>query len=542
MEKKKLEQARYRTKFRIDQSTIQQINPEFSLCTVLVAYHGDNRNHSSISKEVFEKCLWTIYGIPIVGEWVRLEEDQNVETWGSHGGRLIWDDQGIKYEQTTKPFGFVTEEAYKNATWVELTEKDGHTTHEYLKLERCILWNSRYEECDSILESNFGQSMELTNLDGRYREDGFFEISDFTFSALCILGTAEPCFESAMIGRQYGHELNQFKKEFRLMMEEYRRFGLGSKNESPESRHTAEPETEGEDSQSNVPSNTEEGSTNEGNPDEQQQQNSTIEKEDAVLKISFADVCDKIKTIMAEYAFRHGKTGKQYDKYIVLSISEADKSITIIDRENSYAAFKLPYVATQTKDGLVVNIDYEKQVQMALGAIDAAEAAFDVRAEVDTLVKDITEYDINFSNNAKISELTEKLEQKTAEYEAAYAKNVELEKHLVVFENEKKQYMAQKHKDIIDTLVASRKEEMGKFSEFLDYCIAIDYNKTVEQVEKDIKEIHYNFMLKTQPGHARNFSAITVPVANDTSGGLELESNSIAERYGEDIAKYFHTN
>ena len=226
MDKKKLEQLRYFTEFKIVKESITKINPEFSLCTILVAYHGDNRNRSSISKKVFEECLWTIYGIPIVGEWVRLEEDQNKETWGSHGGRLIWDENGIKYEQTTKPFGFVTEEAYKNATWVEVTEKDGHTKHEYLKLERCILWNSRYEECDSILEENFGQSMEIGDLEGRCREDGYYEISKFVFSALCILGTAEPCFESAMIGRQY--ELSQFKQEFQHMMEEYKRISTGN--------------------------------------------------------------------------------------------------------------------------------------------------------------------------------------------------------------------------------------------------------------------------------------------------------------------------
>ena len=526
MEKNKLEQVRYRTKFKVDKDTIRQINPEFSLCTVLVAYHGDNRNRSSISKEVFEKCLWTIYGIPIVGEWVRLEEDQNVETWGSHGGKLIWDDQGIKYEQTTKPFGFVTEEAYRNATWVELTEKDGHTKHEYLKLEKCILWNTRYEECDSILDSNFGQSMELSNLDGHYREDGYFEISDFSFSALCILGTAEPCFESAMIGRQY--EFDQFKREFQLMMTQYKKFNLESSNDSGlDTGNETEPVVDEKDTQ-----------PSEDNPDEQENQNNVIEKEDAKLKISFADVCDKIKSLVAEHVFRHSKTGKQYDKYVVLSVSETDKSITLIDRENNYAAFKVPYIATQTTDELVVNIDYEKKTLMALGVVDASESAFDVRAEVENMVRDVSEYDVGVYSNTRINELTGKLEEKTTECETAQKKITELEAHLVVFENEKKQFMAQKHKDIIDALVASRREEMGKFSEFLDYCIAIDYSKTIEQVEKEIKEIHYNFMLKTQPGNKKSFSAITVPVANEPT---DLESTTIAERYGADIAKYFNT-
>ena len=105
MDKAKLEQVRYRSKFEIVKDSIERINPEFSYCTVLVAYHGDNRNSSSISKETFEKCLWSIYGIPIVGEWVRREDDPNKNTWGSHGGRIILDDQGIRYEETTRPLG-----------------------------------------------------------------------------------------------------------------------------------------------------------------------------------------------------------------------------------------------------------------------------------------------------------------------------------------------------------------------------------------------------------------------------------------------------
>lgn len=195
--------VRCNAQFKIVQDSVLQINPGFSLCTILVAYHGDNQNRTSISKATFEKCLWSIYAVPIIGEWIRPEDDPNKETWGSHGGRLIDDSNGIRYEQTTKPFGFVTEESYKNAEWIEVTEKDGHTKNEYLKLERCILWNSRYEECNSILEENFGQSMEIHINDGYFRDDNYFVITDFVFIALCILGTAEPCFESAMIGRQY---------------------------------------------------------------------------------------------------------------------------------------------------------------------------------------------------------------------------------------------------------------------------------------------------------------------------------------------------
>ena len=125
--------------------------------------------------------------------------------------------------------------------------------------------------------------MELRINDGHYRDDHYFVITDFVFSALCILGTAEPCFESAVIGRQYSltanssgshalEEFSQFKKEFQLMMEEYKKFNADS------------------------------GSAliNESTP-----------KEDAELsKILFSNVCAKINELLAEHVFRH-KTGKQ---------------------------------------------------------------------------------------------------------------------------------------------------------------------------------------------------------------------------------------
>ena len=515
MDKEKLKQARIQTKFEIVADSIEKINPELSLCTILVAYHGDNRNYSSISKDVFEECLWTIYGIPIVGEWVRLEEDQNKETWGSHGGRLIWDENGIKYEQTTKPFGFVTEEAYKNATWVEITEKDGHTKHEYLKLERCILWNSRYEECDSILKENFGQSMEISDLEGFYREDGYYEISKFVFSALCILGTAEPCFESAMIGRQY--ELNQFKNEYQLMMDAYKRLN------AEYSKAQREPEADLEPQNNSI--------------------NEEVVEMDGIL---FSEVCARIKEQIAKHIFRF-RTGKQYEKYTVLSVDEESKTVVIIDRESegngtiNHSAFKVPYVASQTKkDGLIVNIDFESKTDMVLGAVDKTESVFDVSAEVLAIAEDTSTYDVNTSNSAKVAELTKQLAELNTEYATLKDINAELEKHLSVFEKEKKAFMEQKHRDIIDTLVASRREEMGSYSGFLEYTIEIDYSKTVEDVEKELKEIHYNFMLMNTPGGKKaSFSAIQVPAPSSIEGGGLSESNAIADRYGADIAKYF---
>jgi flagellar biosynthesis chaperone FliJ len=263
--------------------------------------------------------------------------------------------------------------------------------------------------------------------------------------------------------------------------------------------------------------------------------NNKKEEDVPMGNILFHEVCSKIKALLAEHSFKH-KTGKNYDKYVLLNICEADKSAIVVDREDSYCAFKVPYVATKTADGLVVNLDYDNKTTMALGATESTDCVFKVKEEVEMIANDLSAYEVEHFGSSKLDELNKSLEESKAQFETAQARVAELEKHLAVFEKEKIQYMEQKHKDIIDTLVASRREEMGKFSEYLDYCIKIDYKKTVEQVEKDIKEIHYNFMLKNNKGGGKkSYSAIEVDVAE----GSGVEGNSIAERYGEDIAKYF---
>ena len=102
---------RYNTEIKIIQSSIKKLNPQFSLCDILVCYHGDNRNYTSVQKKIVENNLYSIYGIPIIGEWIYKLDGTDEKTWGSHGGRIIIDDEGIRFEQTTKPFGFVSKEA-----------------------------------------------------------------------------------------------------------------------------------------------------------------------------------------------------------------------------------------------------------------------------------------------------------------------------------------------------------------------------------------------------------------------------------------------
>lgn len=211
---------RYYTQIQLIESSIRELNPQFSLCDVLVCAHGANDNKTYISKQAVEEAIPSLYGIPIVGEVITLNETTGEFDWGGHGGRLSVNSQGMTWEETTRPFGFVTQEAAENASWIKLLDHDGQE-REYLKLSGCVLWTERYEECNSILEHSAGQSMEIKILQGKPTKNGYMEIKRFIFSALCILGdSSPPCFNNASI---YKHE-DKFQKEYERMLGAYQHY------------------------------------------------------------------------------------------------------------------------------------------------------------------------------------------------------------------------------------------------------------------------------------------------------------------------------
>jgi len=420
---------RYNTEIKIVQSSIKKLNPQFSLCDVLVCYHGDNRNMTSLPKKVIEDNLYSIYGIPIVGEWIYKLDGTDEKSWGSHGGRIILDDKGIHFEQTTKPFGFVSKEAADNASWVTITEKDGHTKNEYLKLSGCILWTDRYEESKSILDENFGQSMEIEFKKGHYRDDHYYEAEEFIFSALCILGTdCEPCFESACIGRHY--ELDSFKKEFALMLDEYKK------------------------------------STNEPNKEEKK----------------FMDL-EKLKSFLSTFTVGEGENATE--QYALINADE--NSFTIMDKHDGLRVYTVEFALDD--DGNIA-ADWDGKVEKKFSVVDfetenavsmndlidfnkvidkyAEEKAFSITEELTaTFNEDIKARDTAYAElNDKYTTATTRL----SEYESAEAEAKRLA-----------------HKNEIDTIVADFAKKIGRSPKFLVYKAKLKVDEvTTEQVMQDL--------------------------------------------------------
>lgn len=204
------------------------INPLMSSCEIKVLYLGENRNGSFINEEVATEMAKTLRGAPIVGYYNKDKED-----FADHGNRVIIDDEGIKFQCLTQPYGFVSPDAKVWFQTFEDTDDFGNTvTRKYL-MTTGYLWTGQFKECKVATEEGRPHSMELDEetLKGHWERNpsnnmDFFIINDAIFSKLCILGSdVEPCFEGSRVtdlevSSNFTKIDDKFKKTLFTMMQE----------------------------------------------------------------------------------------------------------------------------------------------------------------------------------------------------------------------------------------------------------------------------------------------------------------------------------
>ena len=178
------------------------INPLMSKCEIKVLYVGANRNHTFITEEVAAEIGKTLRGAPIVGYYRDSKED-----FTDHGEKIIIDDEGIKFECQTVPYGFVAPDA---KIWFQNFEDNdgmGNTVvHKYL-MTTGYLWTDQFPESSLPVEEGRPQSMEFQkeSVQGHWETNydngmDFFIINDAIIQKICILGDdVEPCFEGASV-------------------------------------------------------------------------------------------------------------------------------------------------------------------------------------------------------------------------------------------------------------------------------------------------------------------------------------------------------
>ena len=332
-------------KFKAKVTPIEKINDEFTLCKCYVQGVGKNRNFSYMSKENIQRCLPTLSYAPVVGHLIdKLDEDGNPTGEKYMGGHDYYIDDDWNLKSACVPYGVVKADSFDFET---VKEYEDEIETEYLTAE-VVLWTGRYPELMEAIYSDdfyFNQSMEINVSEFRpYEEDSnYTELTDFTYSALCLLGKAddktspehtEPCFvESKVIPVQYSLEREDFSKVMGELKNElafyFNKDNTEGKedevveNEKEEVIETVE-EVNEESTEEVVENTTEETPDAEVNEDTNtESENEEVQEDETVVEASVEETVeetvemselDSLKAEYEEYKNSHSHTNEEFDE------------------------------------------------------------------------------------------------------------------------------------------------------------------------------------------------------------------------------------
>ena len=332
-------------KFKAKVTPIEKINDEFTLCKCYVQGVGKNRNFSYMSKENIQRCLPTLSYAPVVGHLIdKLDEDGNPTGEKYMGGHDYYIDDDWNLKSACVPYGVVKADSFNFET---VKEYEDEIETEYLTAE-VVLWTGRYPELMDAIYSDdfyFNESMEISVSEYRpYEEDSnYTELTDFTYSALCLLGKAddktspehtEPCFvESKVIPVQYSLEREDFSKVIGELKNElafyFNKDKIDGKedevveNEKEEVIETVE-EVNEESTEKVVENTTEETPDAEVNEDTNtESENEEVQEDETVVKASVEETVeetvemselDSLKAEYEEYKNSHSHTNEEFDE------------------------------------------------------------------------------------------------------------------------------------------------------------------------------------------------------------------------------------
>jgi len=186
-----------------------EVNSGFARVKLGIMTDEQIANGTHFNKEVINKRINGLNYLPVVMEYKEDKEDA-----GTHGGKIELSDDGIKFIDTTKPYGVVIA---NTAKWEDVKQKNGETIP-YLTCE-IYGWIERYPELECLYKGNQNnQSMEIKVLEAHFDENTWvYEIDDFEFSALCILGSdIQPAFDEAKVSTEYSKQ--DFKANYTEML------------------------------------------------------------------------------------------------------------------------------------------------------------------------------------------------------------------------------------------------------------------------------------------------------------------------------------
>lgn len=180
-------------------SNFDKVNDEFVKCTVSVMSESQIANGTKFTKEAIDNALPTLNYAPVIGYY-------KGDDFSDHGIEYKITRDGFEEIINTIPFGV----CIKDSQRFEKIMKDNGEYEEYLVVD-CYLWSRYSEAINKVKENKCNQSMEVSVLNGNW-QDTYFEVTEFNFSALCILSeSVEPAFSLAQIRTSDKFSKDDFK-------------------------------------------------------------------------------------------------------------------------------------------------------------------------------------------------------------------------------------------------------------------------------------------------------------------------------------------
>lgn len=469
-------------------SNFEIINREFIKCRCYALACGDNVNGSDITENAVDKAIsrGEFYNKPVVAHLYKDDEDGSWRV-GGHDSKWIISNTGIEIVNECIPFGTIPESC--NVRKERVLEPDGVTYNTYVVMD-IILWTGRFNIMDAAYSDDiyFNQSCELAINEYHWKENDVLSIDDFTFSALCLLNKSDdsdknvrPCFPSCRVEKIKSYSINSdsFKKEFSLMLDEYKRSQMS-----------------------------------------QQQTN-----KEGVQQMNLKKFVETLSQVKIE--------NSENPKYRLLSVSE-DK-VFALDLED-YKAYGFNYAITSEDENDNLVLDFDSKCEMSLSA---CEKITDEEFEEFSIANAITS-EAQSRTDAAMEEFTKKLQEEfDARVEEIRVQYNELDKNyqqvvqeLSTFKNAEAEREKQAHKDAIDSIVQEFSKKLARVPEFLIYKARLDYSKTTDEVQKELTLMAGKSVMDNQTKANFSYTPVSTTLSNQN------KKNEASNRYGNLLDKF----
>lgn len=196
--------------------SFEDVDERFMNVEIAILHIGENRNNSYFSKEVVEQAIPTIANTPILGF---IERKNGEDDYSDHRQVIVKKDGEYRVEYLANAWGVIPE---TNNARFEMREDEEGREQEYLVVDG-IMWK-KWDDSIDIMERDEmkNQSMEITNIEGDFEEDGLFHFTQFDFWGSCILGDDVTPGISGSTIEVMDFSVDNFMEEVDQKMEEYK--------------------------------------------------------------------------------------------------------------------------------------------------------------------------------------------------------------------------------------------------------------------------------------------------------------------------------